>query len=215
MSHKTRVKICGCASEDDVRIAVDAGADAVGFIFAESPRKIDAVRAAEIAKAVPPLVTIVAVYANNSKESQIATRLRLPRSIAQFSGSESPRDCVTVPFQESYIKAFHIRNNTEYSATDFNELLEAYASAMPLFDTKVDGMYGGSGVPFGWSVLERYRGRPYIVSGGLTPENVGACVRLLRPYGVDVRSGVESNGKKDPQKVQAFLDAVRAADAST
>lgn len=212
--HRTRIKICGCADEEDVRIASEAGADLLGFIFAESPRRLDPKRAAEIARTVPDHVEIVGVVVNPSFDDLFEIRTLMPRIKFQFHGTEPSSFTENAMKGTEYLKAFHIRDDEQYAWDDFRELLDAYRHALPLFDTAVDGRSGGTGVKFGWEALRQMPHGRFVVAGGLSPENVGGCVSLLHPFGVDVRSGVETNGKKDPQKVRAFIEAVRAADAS-
>ena len=196
-------------------MAVDAGADAVGFIFADSPRKIAVRAAVDIARNVPvPLnVGVVGVVADTPEGDVLAAGSTLPRLTLQFHGTELPDFCARASMGRDYIKVFHLKPDETYEQADF-DALRAYEGATPMFDSRVGEQIGGTGVPFAWEILRGYKGKPFIISGGLTPENVGDCVRMLRPYAVDVRSGVETNGMKDPHKVRAFIAAVRAADAS-
>jgi len=193
--NRTRIKVCGITSVDEARMVIDAGVDAIGMIFAESERKVSLETAKAIALSTPAWVTLVGVF-----------------TIPQFSGSEMPEYCerATSVFGR-YLKVFHIDPALDYLPEDFAEL-DAYEHATFMFDTRVGNKAGGTGVPFDWGVVKGLN-RPAIVAGGLTPENVGACVRHVRPFGVDVRSGVETNGVKDEAKVRAFVRAVREADA--
>ena len=210
---RTRVKMCGMTSPDDIALAVAAGADAVGIILAESARQIPlGERLAELVRAIPPFVDGVAVLANQGPREAAAAYahgLRL-----QFSGSEMPETCeLASPSPRAYVKAFHLRADTAYEAADFEEL-EQYVRALWMFDSTVDGKLGGTGVPFAWDVVAGIaRNRPIVMSGGLTAENVAACIRTVRPYAVDVRSGVETDGRKDIEKMRAFVRAVRETDA--
>ena len=209
----TRVKICGCTSAADVDLAVDAGADAVGVILAErSERHVTLERFRNIAQAVPALTTLVAVFVD-PPESLVDEALKAG-AIPQFHGDE-PADACEAFAAGPYIKAFHIEKRRAYYPDDLAEQARAFEHATWLFDTAgLDGRSGGRGQTFDWEIARRLAaGRRFIVSGGLTPENVGDCVRTVRPYAVDVRSGVETNGMKDPDKVRAFVRAVREADA--
>jgi len=208
---RTRIKICGIASIDDAKLAVDAGADALGMIFAESPRRVDLATAQAIAEAIPAWVTLVGVFVN--PEPQEVAQAFLYGIVPQFSGSEMPEFCEKLISGKRYLKVFHIKPGEAYGAEDFAEL-DAYTHATFMFDTSAGGKSGGTGVAFDWNVVKAISTtRSVIVAGGLTPENVGACVRQARPFGVDVRSGVETDGKKDEAKVRAFVRAVREADA--
>jgi phosphoribosylanthranilate isomerase len=211
---RTRVKICGCTSVADVALAVDAGADAVGVILAErSERRVGIERFRDIAQAVPALVALVAVFAD-PPESLVDEALKAG-AIPQFHGDE-PADVCEAFAAGPYLKAFHVEPRRVYQPDDFARFAKPYEHATWMFDTAGDGgRSGGTGRTFAWELARRLAGeRRFVVSGGLTPENVGTCVRAVRPYAVDVRSGVETNGTKDPGKVRAFVRAVRAADAA-
>ncbi len=207
---RTRIKMCGMQTAAEIALAVECGADAVGIILAESPRRVTLEALPELVRAIPPFVEGVAVFANQDVRtcfSALALGLR-----SQFSGSELPEFCEKVSFRP-YLKAFHIRSGTDYEPEDFAEL-EAYTHALWMFDSAVGKQLGGTGVPFAWEIVAGVaRERPIVMSGGLTPANVGACVRAVRPYAVDVRSGVETEGRKDAEKMRAFVRAVRETDA--
>jgi phosphoribosylanthranilate isomerase len=208
---RTRIKFCGMRSARDVALAVAAGVDAVGVILAESPRRVSFDSLREIAIAIPPFVTKIGVVANGSEDE--TARLRAHGFMLQFSGSESPETCQKASGGLPYVKVFHIRSGVAYEPEDFAEL-EAFANSLWMFDAKEDERQGGSGIPFMWPTVQPIaRERPIVVAGGLTPDNVGDCVRLLRPYAVDVRSGIETDGEKDADKMLAFVQAVRQADA--
>lgn len=201
-------------STADVALAVDAGADAVGVIFAQSPRRVERADAARLAAAIPPFVDGIAVVVNPS-EDDAAFAHSLGFTL-QFSGDETPARCEALAAGRPYVKAFHLAAAFAGSAPPDEATLAAYARATSMFDTRVDARYGGTGVPFAWGVVaDVARRRHVIVSGGLTAANVGACVRALRPYAVDVRGGVESSDAKDVEKMRAFVRAVREADAQT
>jgi phosphoribosylanthranilate isomerase len=207
----TWIKFCGCTSWADADMAVEAGADAVGMILAPSPRQVglDVVR--EIVQRLPDRVEAVGVVVNPTAEELDAMLAACPRMTVQFSGSEDPE--LVARLGERAIKAIHV------NAREGNEALEAacarYPQARALFDTYGDGLAGGTGQTFAWErVAKIARTRDIVIAGGLNATNVEACVRAARPFGVDVRSGIESEGRKDMQKMRAFFNAVRAADAA-
>jgi phosphoribosylanthranilate isomerase len=199
------------ASVDDVRLAVEAGVDAAGFIFAQSPRRLRLDQVSEMIRAAGPLISRIAVV--TEREAEFVPGLIALGFTIQFSGNESPELCERLTGGAPYIKAFHVKTEYEREPERFREL-EAYPNALWMFDTFSAARAGGAGVPFGWSlVAPAARTRPIVVAGGLTPENVGTCIRTVRPYAVDVRSGVERGGKKDIERMHAFVRAVREADA--
>ncbi len=210
MSGRTRVKFCGMTSPEDVRLAVDAGADAVGIIVSASPRRVAAADVPAILAAVPPLVTAFIVCAGETDVDLAAfaqSGVRL-----QFSGAESAALCERLAGGGPYVKAFHVRAEDGRAAFDA-ETLAAYPNALWLIDSSAGGAFGGTGRTFDWRIAARLAAtRATIVSGGLTPENVGSCVDAVRPYAVDVRGGIETLGRKDPAKMGAFVRAVREAD---
>jgi phosphoribosylanthranilate isomerase len=212
-SSRTRIKFCGMTSAEDVRLAVDAGADALGFIFAESPRRLRLEQVPALVAELPPLVTRVAVVTEH--EAELVPELLARAFTVQFSGHEPAELCERLLAGRPYLKAFHmLPGGVEPSerSGDFTP----YRNALWMFDTFAGERGGGAGVPFDWSrVAALARTRPIVVAGGLSPENVGRCVRAVRPYAVDVRSGVERGGKKDIELMRAFVRAVREADAET
>ncbi len=210
---RTRIKICGCRGVADALLAVDAGADAVGAILAEgTPRRVGLAELRAIAAAIPALVTLAAVFVD--PPAALVDEALACGATPQFHGDEPAEACEAFA-AGPYLKAYHVRPGPEPTADAFERFAAPYAHATWLFDTaRADGRSGGSGRTFDWQLARRLAGpRPIVVSGGLTPENVGACVRAVRPFAVDVASGVETNGMKDPLKVRAFVAAVRAADA--
>jgi phosphoribosylanthranilate isomerase len=212
---RTRVKICGCTSPADVALAVDAGADAVGVILAErSERAVSVECFREIAASVPALVTLVAVFVD--PPSSLVDEALKAGAIPQFHGDE-PADACEAFAAGPYLKAYHVRPDDARTRAAFDAYARPFAHATWLFDAAgANGVSGGTGRTFGWETARELAGeRRFVVSGGLTPDNVGACVRTARPYAVDVRSGVETNGAKDPAKVRAFVRAVRETDAET
>ena len=212
---RTRVKICGCTNPADVALAVDAGADAVGVILAErSERAVSLERFRDIAAGVPALVTLVAVFVD--PPSSLVDEALKAGAIPQFHGTEPAEACEAFA-AGPYLKAYHVRPGDALRAATFAAYAWPFSHATWLFDAAgANGVSGGTGRTFAWEIARELAGeRRFVVSGGLTPENVAACVRTTRPYAVDVRSGVETNGSKDPAKVRAFVRAVRAADAET
>ena len=210
---RTRIKICGCTSVAEAITAVQAGADAVGVILAgRSERRVPLSRLAEIALHVPAMVTLVAVFVE--PPSSLVDEALKVGAIPQFHGDE-PADACESFAAGPYLKAYHVRSGDDTTPAAFDAYAAPYEHATWLFDTAAGaGLSGGTGRTFDWSIVPRLRGdRNVVVSGGLTPVNVGDCVRVARPYAVDVRSGVETNGMKDPAKVRAFVAAVRDADA--
>ncbi len=212
MKGRTRIKFCGMTSTDEIALAIDAGADAVGIIVApQSPRRVADADLERFADAIPPFVARIGVVTSASDGRP--HRLRELGYTLQFSGEDAGDACERAAGGRPYLKALHVPADS----ADANAPLEAppgYAHALWLLDTRSGGRLGGTGIAFPWPrAAALARSRRVVISGGLTPENVGACVRELRPYAVDVRSGVESNGRKDESKMHAFVRAVREADA--
>ena len=211
---RTRVKICGITRSADARAAAEAGADAIGLVFyPPSPRFLSVERAVEIRDALPPFVQTVALFVNPDA-AQVAQVLgRLKPAAMQFHGEETPQFCAQ--FGVPWIKA--VRVKSEAREVDLLEYLRPFSGAMAwLLDSHVEA-YGGVGERFDWSLvpaaLRNGGDKPLILSGGLARENVGDAVRRVRPWGVDVSSGVESaKGLKDAAKIAAFIAEVRNAD---
>ena len=204
---KTRVKICGITNIEDALAACDAGADALGFVFAEEAkarnRYIELDDAIAIIRELPPFVTTVAVCVNESIE-RLANILTYFDCV-QFHGEEQPAD---IPLPHVAIKAF--RTGPEFTLSS----LYAYQARAFLLDAWVPDHRGGSGDTSDWEVAKEAvaTGKPIILAGGLTPENVAEAVRAVRPYGVDTSGGVErSPGKKDHDRVRAFIDNAKAS----
>jgi phosphoribosylanthranilate isomerase len=205
---RTRVKICGITRPQDARASARAGADAIGLVFyPSSPRYLSTERALEIRDAVPPFVCVVALFVNPDA-AQVAQVLgRLRPAMLQFHGDESPQFCAQ--FGVPYVKACRVRQGV-----DLLEYLRPFSAAAGwLLDSFVEA-YGGVGERFDWSLVPGERDRPLIVSGGLSRENVAEAIRRVKPWGVDVSTGVESaKGIKDAAKIAAFIAEVRNADA--
>ena len=203
---KPRIKICGLTRIDDVRIAIEAGADAIGLVFyAPSPRHVDLPTAAMLASAVPPFVSVVGLFVNADPALVRETLAAVPIHLLQFHGDEDESYCRQ--FDRPYIKAARVKPGLD---------LVQYAAAFPtaqaiLLDAFVDG-YGGGGKVFDWSLVPSALGKPVVLSGGLDAGNVGEAVCRVRPAAVDVSSGVEAGkGVKDAEKIRAFVLAVRQA----
>jgi len=206
---KTRIKICGLTREADVDAAVAAGADAIGFVFyPPSPRYVTPQRAAELAQRIPPFVTLTALFVNAAPEEIEAVLARVPVNLLQFHGDEREAECRR--WSRPYIRAARVKPEM-----DLLQYAAEFSGARALLlDAFVDG-YGGGGQVFDWSLIPANLPCPMILSGGLSPENVGEAVRKVRPAAVDVSSGVEAaKGIKDAAKITAFVAAVRAADAT-
>jgi phosphoribosylanthranilate isomerase len=203
-----KVKICGITNVEDALAAVEAGASAVGFIFYEpSPRFLSPKDAAAIVHALPALVAKVGVFVNAPEDRVRRILDECALDTLQFHGEEPPEFCRRFPVKR--IKAFRVRDPDSLAAT------RAYSTETWLLDSFVVGQPGGTGSRFNWEIAAaavRSGGR-VLLAGGLTPENVAAAARAVRPYGFDVSSGVESApGKKDAAKVRAFIRAVREAE---
>ncbi len=195
-----KVKICGNTNLDDTMAAVQAGADAVGFVFyRKSPRMIEPKTAAEIISRLPPFVVPVGVFVNEELGTvrRILKDCNIP--LAQLHGDESPQYCAELG--RSVIKAIRVRDRGDL------ERMTSYQVAGFVLDALVEGVPGGTGVTIDWDLAgEAQVVGPIILAGGLTPDNVLEAVRQARPYGVDVSSGVEASpGRKDHAKVQAFI----------
>ncbi len=208
---RTRIKICGLTREADVAAAVEAGADAIGFVFyAKSARYVSPARAAELAKLLPPFVTPVGLFVNASPAELDAGLQALPNMLMQFHGDESPQDCERPgrPFMRA------ARMEPGFDLLDYAQQYSA-AQAI-LLDAHVEG-FGGGGKVFDWSLIPKNLGSPLVLSGGLHAGNVLAGITQLRPWAVDVSSGVEAQGRglKCAKLMREFCEAVAQADALT
>jgi phosphoribosylanthranilate isomerase len=204
---RTRVKICGITRLEDARAATQAGADAIGLVFyAPSPRFLRLEQAAALRAALPPYVTPVALFVNPGRAEVEAVLERVRPAMLQFHGEETPEFCAR--FGVPYVKACRVR-----AGVDLLEYLRPFSGAAGwLLDSHVEE-YGGVGERFDWSLVPAVRERPLVLSGGLTRDNVGEAIRRLRPWAVDVSSGVESaKGIKDAARIAAFIAEVRNAD---
>ena len=205
----TKVKICGITNLADAQTAVAAGADMLGFVFYDqSPRYLTLPDAAEITRHLPPYILRVGLFVNADEPFIFSAVQACGLNLLQIHGDESPEFCTQ--FGMMTIKAFRISDASSLAA------LPQYATDAYLLDAHTPGIRGGTGHRFNWDLAVQARefGKPIFLAGGLTPENVGEAVRKVRPFAVDVSSGVESSpGKKEPAKVQAFIANVRSASA--
>ncbi len=221
---RTRIKICGLTREQDVDAAVAAGADAIGFVlYAKSPRYVSPQRAAQLARRLPPFVTPVLLFVNESTINTIAAYAYLAGATAQFHGEESPEQCWAATQQGArpYLRAARIPLGDAGAGFDLVKYALDYSQAQAiLLDAHVDG-YGGGGQTFNWSLLPQNVNAHLVLSGGLNAANVIDGILAVRPrcksLSVDVSSGVELDGPgnkgiKDPEKIHQFVAAVRAAD---
>lgn len=205
---RTRIKICGLTREVDVDAAVEAGADAIGFVlYAKSPRAVTLQRAAALARRLPAFVTPVGLFVNAAPDEIAAACQAIPTVLLQFHGDETPAQCDAAG--RAYLRA--ARMTPGFDLLDF-ALQFSNAQAL-LLDAHVEG-YGGGGKVFDWSLVPSGVTRPLVLSGGLNAANVTDGVLKVRPWAVDVSSGVESaKGIKDAVAVRRFCEAVREADA--
>lgn len=219
MTHRTRIKICGLTREQDMLGAIDAGADALGFVFyPASPRYIRPEAAGRLIAQVPPFVTTVGLFVNTTREEIQAVLEEAPVSLLQFHGDETPAQCAAIAaaVNRPFVRAIRVKPETV--AADLLECESDYRAASALFsglllDTFVDS-YGGSGKVFDWSLIPESLAPRLVLSGGLNVQNATDAVHRIRPHAVDVSSGVEQEkGIKDIAKIRAFIAAVRAADA--
>ena len=202
----TQVKICGVTSVADALVAAEAGADIIGLMFYEqSPRHITMPVAAEIARAIPPLVLRVGVFVNPTEELVRQAIAECGLGLLQFHGNETSEFCTQ--FGLMSVKAIRIRDESSLSA------LADYQTDALLLDAYSAAALGGTGEKFSWdlAVEAKKAGKPIILAGGLRPENVAAAATYVRPLAVDVSSGVESApGKKDHAKLKAFIEAAKS-----
>ena len=205
---RTRIKICGITRPGDAVAAAQAGADAIGLVFyPPSPRFLNVERAREIRDALPPFVQAVALFVNPDAAQVAQVIGRVHPSLLQFHGEETPQFCAQ--FGLPFIKACRVAQGVDL----LKYLLPFSAASGWLLDAHVEE-YGGVGASFDWSLVPARLERPLVLSGGLTRANVGAAVRRVRPWAVDVSSGVEaSKGIKDAAKIAVFIAEVRNADA--
>jgi len=208
----TAIKICGITREQDALAAAHAGVNAIGLVFyPPSPRYVTPARAAELMRVLPPFVTSVGLFVNATAQEVTQTLAVARVDLLQFHGDETPAFCRQVSNMNGvpYMKALRVRAGVDLLqyAHDFHD-----AKAL-LLDAYVVGMHGGTGATFDWALIPQNLPLPVVLSGGLTPKNVTPAVRAVKPWAVDVSSGVESQkGIKDAAKIAAFVTGVRNAD---
>lgn len=203
-----RTKVCGITRVEDLHCAIEAGADAIGLVFyPKSKRCVDLKLAAELVASVPAFVTVTGLFVDEAPENIQNFLDAVPLDLLQFHGNESPQYCQQ--FKKPYIKAVRVQAGMDLVqyATNFK------GARGLLLDAFVDGVPGGTGHTFDWSLIPDQLPLPLILSGGLNPLNVTAAIRAVKPYAVDVSSGVEVRpGIKDAQKIQDFIKGVRDAE---
>lgn len=199
----TKVKICGLMQKEHVEIAVKAGADAIGFVFAPSKRKVTITQAHELAKDVPPGVWKIGVFVNPTKEELITAIQGVPLDYIQYHGKETPE----------FVRANELPSIKALSVQNEADVLQAkkYDTDFYLFDAPGTDYQGGSGEVFDWKLMEvnHIPSEKIILAGGLNPNNVRDAIQRVNPYMVDVSSGVERNGSKDKELIQSFISAVK------
>ncbi|WP_076578994.1 phosphoribosylanthranilate isomerase [Pseudomonas sp. P3C3] len=200
-----RVKICGITRVEDALAVAAAGADAIGLVFyAKSPRAVDIEQARAILAALPPFVTTVGLFVDAERNELERILASVPLDLLQFHGDESVQQCEA--FGRPYIKALRVKAGDDIAAQ-----VARYPSAQGiLLDAYVEGVPGGTGEAFDWSLIPQALSKPLILAGGLRPDSVAEAVSRVRPYAVDVSGGVEaSKGVKDVEKIGAFIRAAR------
>jgi phosphoribosylanthranilate isomerase len=204
---RTRIKICGLTREADVAAACAAGADAIGFVcYPASPRYVDPGRLRALAGEAGPFTTPVLLFVNAAPERVEAARAAVPHALLQFHGDEREADCVR--YGALYLRAVRMGEGV-----DLVDCERRFASAAALLLDAPSEAYGGSGTTFDWTRVPGRRSRRLILAGGLTSRNVARAVQIVRPYAVDVSSGVEeAPGIKSAARIREFVDAVRSAD---
>lgn len=208
----TAIKICGITREEDALAAARHGANAIGLVFyTKSPRHVTPARAVELMRALPPFVMSVGLFVDASADEVMQTLATARVDLLQFHGNESPAYCRQ--FGVPYVKAARVR-----PGLDLLQYANVYRDAKALLlDAWVEGTHGGTGATFDWALIPKNLSLPVVLSGGLTPENVTMAVRMVRPWAVDVSSGVEipglaNKGIKSAAKMAAFVTGVRNAD---
>jgi phosphoribosylanthranilate isomerase len=204
----TRIKICGITREEDALAAANSGADAIGFVFYEkSPRHVGVAQAAQISAVLPPFVTTVGLFVNADAAFVREVMSSLPLDVLQFHGDETPEYCVQ--FGKPYLKAIRVK-----AGVNLLECAARFDTARGLLlDAYIEGIAGGTGATFDWTLIPKRFSIPVILSGGLDAENVAAAIEQVHPYAVDVSSGVEAfKGIKDAARIAAFINEVKRFD---
>lgn len=205
----TRIKVCGITRAEDARTVAASGADAIGLVFyAKSPRHVSAEQAAQLVAALPPFVTTVGLFVDADAAFVREVLAAVPLDVLQFHGDETPEYCAQ--FGRPYLKAIRVR-----AGVDLLQCAAQFSTARALLlDAYVAGVPGGTGATFDWGLIPRQLPLPVILSGGLDAENVAEAIERVRPYAVDVSSGVEAaKGIKDAAKVAAFVKEVKRVDS--
>ena len=207
LSPRTRIKICGITRVEDAHAAAMSGADAIGLVFyPPSPRHVSVAQARDIARSLPPFVSVVTLFVNATPEFVREVIDQVRPALLQFHGDETPEDCVRHDYP--YIRAARMREGL-----DLLEFATRFSTSQALVLDADQPGYGGGGEVFDWSRIPANVALPLVLSGGLHAANVTHAIRQLRPWGVDVSSGVEaSKGIKSAQRIAEFIAAVRAAD---
>ncbi|MFL6564561.1 MAG: phosphoribosylanthranilate isomerase [Burkholderiales bacterium] len=209
---RTRIKICGITRVQDARAAAQGGADAIGLVFyPQSPRYLSTERAVELRDTLPPFIQTVALFVNPDAAQVAQVLQRVRPALLQFHGDETAEFCGQ--FGVPFVKAYRVRSASRRPGDDALEYLRPFSRAAAwLFDSHVPE-YGGVGEGFDLSLMPVVKEKPVILSGGLSAANVAEAIRRVRPWGVDVSSGVESaKGVKDAARIAAFIAEVRDAD---
>jgi phosphoribosylanthranilate isomerase len=204
----TRTKICGITRVQDALAAAQCGADAIGLVFYErSPRHVSIAQAKQLAESLTPFVSVVGLFVDAEAAFVREVLANVPLDLLQFHGDESPEYCAR--FERPYLKAIRIKSGVDLlqCASDFR------GAKGLLLDAHVEGIQGGTGTAFDWALIPGQLPLPVILSGGLAAENVAVAIKQVRPYAVDVSSGVEeSKGIKDAAKIAAFINEVKNID---
>ncbi len=198
-----RVKICGITNVEDALWAAENGADAVGFVFAESPRRIDAARAGAIAKELPPFVSVVGIFVEPDPRTAKEILDKVGLDYIQYYGTDEDRF-----LQESGLSNRRLIHTVRVGSEADLVSIEKTPAGLILLDTKVEGKAGGTGESFDWAIAAKAKayGKPIVLSGGLNAETVARAIEIASPDAVDVSSGVEAGpGRKDPEKVREFI----------
>jgi len=204
---RTRVKICGITRVEDALIAVAQGADAIGLVFyPPSPRYVSPAQAAEIVNALPAFITVVALFVDASRADVEAVLSQVNIDLIQFHGQETADECRQ--YGKSYMKAIRVKSDTNL----VQYTIEYSDAKALLLDTYAEGVPGGTGQVFDWTVIPKNLSKPIVLAGGLDAENVEQAIRQVKPYAVDVSGGVEfKKGIKDAAKIAAFMRGVSNA----
>jgi phosphoribosylanthranilate isomerase len=200
----TKIKICGITNLNDAKIAVDYGADAIGFVFAESVRQVNREKVKALVQKLPPFVTFVGLFVNETAKNIENICRYCGLNAVQLHGNEPPGFLDKLK-RYKVIKAFRIKNERDINP------INKYKSDAVLLDGYAENKMGGSGAAFDWKIVKKVKtSSPIIIAGGLTHVNVSRAIKIANPYGVDVSSGVEIRpGKKDRQLIKKFIDAVK------